>query len=257
MKPKTFVCFKCDFCNKVVEMEKAEFNGKLKRSVRKVLFCGLTCFYKFNNLGLEELVCPQCNLTFYKSKSQLNDLRSRLNRENFYCSPKCGAKNLELGRTSEVKIYSVGSPIHRFSKRISINLKTGCWIWDAHVNLGGYGQLTINKKPYLAHRFSYICFNGAIPEGMCVCHRCDVRNCVNPDHLFLGTNQDNTNDMLKKSRAGHQTGTFKIKLTQQKADEIRELRKQGLTLSQIAEKYDINHNTVSGVINNKSWRILE
>jgi HNH endonuclease len=76
---------------------------------------------------------------------------------------------------------------------------SGCWIW---IKAGqyGYGYMILNKKKIRAHRLSWIIHNGDIPEGLLVCHKCDVKCCVNPNHLFLGTGDDNMQDMIKKNR---------------------------------------------------------
>jgi hypothetical protein len=80
----------------------------------------------------------------------------------------------------------------------------GCWLMKPYKGCKGYAKVeeSINgqRKTYRAHRYSYQAFNGEIPKGLQVCHSCDVRNCVNPEHLWLGTNQDNVNDMVKKGR---------------------------------------------------------
>jgi len=86
-----------------------------------------------------------------------------------------------------------------FNKHVNRNID-GCWIWTAALNEHGYGVASINRKSILAHRLSYMIKHGDIPDGMFVCHSCDVRPCVNPDHLFVGSARDNSIDMVKKNR---------------------------------------------------------
>lgn len=77
---------------------------------------------------------------------------------------------------------------------------TGCWLWSAGYGAAGYGGARLNGRCEGAHRVAYILAVGPIPSGMSVCHRCDTRGCINPDHLFLGTVRDNLTDMRAKGR---------------------------------------------------------
>lgn len=88
----------------------------------------------------------------------------------------------------------------RFESKFIKGKGNECWLWQAAVIHNGYGQFTYKYKGIKAHRFSYELYKGEIPKGMLVCHSCDVRNCVNPDHLWLGTQKDNIQDMFKKGR---------------------------------------------------------
>jgi hypothetical protein len=93
----------------------------------------------------------------------------------------------------------------RFAKNVDFSGE--CWMWNGYRIKGRYGHFNAgNKKMLLAHRFSWVHFNGDIPEGLYVLHKCDVPYCVNPNHLFLGTQQDNMDDMVRKGRQGRTGG---------------------------------------------------
>lgn len=103
----------------------------------------------------------------------------------------------------------------RFDERWEPVPECGCWIWTSYEDSKGYGVLSVNRKALKAHRVAYELYVGPIPKGLFVCHRCDVglplgsgSLCVNPDHLFLGTQQDNMSDRVRKDRTRRGTLGF-------------------------------------------------
>jgi hypothetical protein len=150
----------------------------------------------------------------------------------------------------------------RFWAKVRIgDSKDSCWEWLGYKNPGGYGRIGIGKRSdghEIAHRVSWILHNGVIPEGMFVLHACDNRGCVNPHHLFLGTQADNVHDCQRKGRSagGSSKGSNNpnSKLTQQEVDEIRATYKSGVMYQyQLADLYGISQAQVSLIIRRESW----
>ena len=88
----------------------------------------------------------------------------------------------------------------KFESRIERIPESGCWIWTGLLTNSGYGKIGVGLKTVLAHRYSYYTFVKEIPENLYVLHKCDTKCCVNPSHLFLGTQSDNIKDMYAKGR---------------------------------------------------------
>ena len=121
-----------------------------------------------------------------------------------------------------------------------------CWEWQGYRNKKNYGVTRIggrNSKAFLAHRLSWTIHFGEIPHGMHVCHKCDNPPCVNPNHLFIGTNQDNIMDRVAKGRSSKwllnapRDKLPNTKIPTAKIPDMAEDRKNGMKLKDIAEKY--------------------
>lgn len=141
----------------------------------------------------------------------------------------------------------------------------GCWIFMGAINEAGYGIVGTGGRGQpndRAHRITYRHYCGPIPDGMFVCHACDTPACCNPYHLFLGTNQDNVNDMIRKGRNSkpprnpHVVGSVHpgAKLHESDIPEIRKLYSEGCTQKQIADKYGVVHQTISKILLGKRFK---
>lgn len=130
-----------------------------------------------------------------------------------------------------------------------------CWIWRGAVNqgAGGYGWFSLNGDATLAHRASWVLHNGPIPDGMHVLHRCDVRLCINPSHLFLGTNNDNVADKVAKGRTAHGEGHARNGLSAEKALAVRHATG---TVREIGRRLGVSASHVSAIRRGVYWRSL-
>ena len=143
----------------------------------------------------------------------------------------------------------------RFLSKFTIT--EGCWIWRGAPDCDGYGIITSGGKNILAHRFSYTFHIGPIPEGLLVCHKCDNRICVRPDHLFTGTVQDNNKDRDQKGRCrggghpGERCGHAKLK-----NQDIIEIRKSSATQKELAARFGVVQSCVHKIKRGLTWRHL-
>ena len=110
-----------------------------------------------------------------------------------------------------------------------------------------------------AHRASYLVFKGTIPDGFDVCHKCDNPSCINPEHLFLGTEMDNVHDMIRKGRRRHVRfeDCPTAKLTIPQVLEARRLRKNGASYYSMAKKYGVYRETMRQAVIGKTWKGLD
>jgi hypothetical protein len=125
-----------------------------------------------------------------------------------------------------------------------------CWLWTATKNSDGYGMLNADRKNQLAHRLSYEMAYGEIDPGMCVMHLCDVRACVNPEHLWLGSITENNRDCQEKGRRK----PVARKLNVAKVELIRRLVRKGETREAVAAKFGVSGRMVGKIVSREAWK---
>ena len=147
--------------------------------------------------------------------------------------------------------------MQQIMNNVIIHPRTRCWMWTAAINNKGYGLIhrRIQKDGRFAHRVSYKIFNGDIPDGMLVLHKCDTPRCVNPEHLSLGTQSDNIQDCSNKGRlvdnAGEKHGMAKLNSSQ-----VLEIRASDATNRMLGNKYGVNEATIRAIRNRIIWKHL-
>lgn len=146
----------------------------------------------------------------------------------------------------------------RLEKYIERDPNSGCWLWSGCVSVHGYGQISIRNRRTLAHRKVWEVRQGEIPPGLHLCHRCDTPACVNPSHMFLGTQADNVADMHGKGRAPSRRGVRagRAKLTEAQVREIRAMR-GGERAADTAARFGICTRQVHTIQSGQQWTHLD
>lgn len=167
---------------------------------------------------------------------------------NQFCSVRCG---------------NLARPRRPLSERFweKVERAEGCWLWMGAHGLHGHGQIYIGSVTNLtsAHRISWLLHHGPIPDGLSVLHRCDNPPCVNPEHLFLGTQKDNMQDAIEKGRfkflaPRRGPSNNKAKLTWTQVADIRSAYIGGVTLSQLSRDYSMARATLRRIVRGDGWR---
>lgn len=136
----------------------------------------------------------------------------------------------------------------------------GCWKWLSATIQNGYGVFYLNGKTEYAHRLAWEMKNGPIPAGKEICHSCDIKTCVNPRHMFLGTRQDNMQDAISKGRFCSGTKSHLHKLTDEQVIEIRRTYSRPSygksNAKELAAHYNINRGMIENIVAGRNWKHL-
>lgn len=147
-----------------------------------------------------------------------------------------------------------GTHTDHFYKYASVKSYDQCWIWCGTKRAKGYGSLIVHGRTQAAHRVSYRIHYGDFNTSLLVCHKCDVRLCVNPHHLFLGTYEDNNHDASVKGRTAVGEKSGRAKLTWVKVREIRKrFAEEEISMSELGRQFGVHPSVVRVIIHKKCW----
>lgn len=195
--------------------------------------------------------CPQCGTSF-----SVPSLRFRQR----YCTRSCAAKAKNAKRFPSTE--------ERFWGKVDKSTTPdGCWPWTGGCFAQGYGQFTVNTRPVKAHRYAWLITNGSISDNLFVCRHCDNPRCCRPDHLFLGTAKDNTQDSIRKGRAfiGRRGASQHLdryrrgeenanaKLTTRDVLKIRQLEGKN-TSTELAAQFNVSNALICAILKRRAWR---
>lgn len=190
--------------------------GRPKQEVADEVGVDITSINKkIKKLGLKLDVCPYCGATFHSHSGAVR-----------YCSTKCYLyRQIKFGKNDE------------------------CWICNTENTVNGYPRVSVKAKHFLAHRLMWEIHNGKIKGGLFVCHTCDNRRCVNPSHLFLGTQKDNMSDCSKKGRI--KTSSKRTRISEKDRQFIIKNYKRGdeeFGSAALSERFDVHISTVTRIL---------
>ena len=203
---------------------------------------------------MKKKVCKRCDVL-----KPLDAFLKKTNHKKILCKDKTRdvCKQCSIGidwkyATDEQKLEKIRQTFEKYV------IRNGdyCWKWKGCITTNGYAAISVYRDKRNAHRISWLIHNGKIPIGKYVCHKCDNKECTNPDHLFIGTNRDNQQDLVRKGKNNNLRGNRApwSKLTEKQVREIYKLFYESITLDKIAKIYKVSRATISHIKNGKSWK---
>lgn len=219
--------------------------SKVRKGAGK--FCSRACGYQYRSDAARahpqtsqvERTCEECGGTFLAHACYVRKGGAR------FCTRQCSAA-------------AKREPLEeRFWKRV--DRSSDCWEWTGPLMWNGYGTMPVKAangwRPVPAHRVAWGITHGSIPDGLHVCHHCDNRRCVRPDHLFLGTQQDNLTDMVVKGRSSAGERNGQSKLTWDQVREARRLRaEEGIPVDTLAARFGVAKYPMWALLNGRTWK---
>lgn len=166
-------------------------------------------------------------------------------------SNSCGCLKKDMLIDNKYKYNS--NPIEKRLDKY-IDKSSGAWMWIGALSTNGYGKISYKGEHWTAHRLIYTLFIGDIHEGLCVCHKNDIKLDVTPSNLFLGTNQENTQDMVNKGRQARGENHGMAKLNEKDVIEIRESFKNGISAIDLINKFNMDKSVIYDIINGNIWK---
>jgi len=240
----------CSKCNR-------DFQPKFWASTRRMpKYCSRQCMaLAFSKYPIIK-ICQGCNKEFkYYGGSKGKVCSLRCIKGNSDALKKYYESN---PRKSFWKNATPSEKLDRYKQLFedSVIKSEGCWGWKNYSNISGSGRIGVRGNFLSAYRASWLIYRGEIPKGLLVLHKCHNRVCSNPDHLYLGTHKDNTQDMLRAGRGNRSRKKAKsAKLDREKALEIKKLLKdRSLSQYEIAKRFTVSRSTILDILRGKSWK---
>ena len=185
----------------------------------------------------------QCRSCFTKKNADKERLRKGVVKHPCeICSVMCYRKYVRIFCSDKCKFLGY------------IKKTDSCWFWLGRKDDDGYGEIGLNGKILRAHRYAYELFKGEIDPELLMLHTCDKRDCVNPDHLFMGTADDNAKDMVKKDRQRRGSSVGTSKLIEDEVLIIKSLIKNGLSDRSIAPMFFVSECTIRWIRKGVTWK---
>lgn len=209
------------------------------------IYCSLTCRSSIRKTLPVERICKHCSKQF-TLPSWIARRADRIG-EGQFCSHSCASR------------HQLSDPQERFWQQVKkVKGEKSCWLWAGDTSPDGYGKFSLFRDEkwhsLRSHRYVYEITYGTIPVDLLVLHECDNPICVRPDHLFLGTQQDNIADKVTKRRQARGEKMATAKLTASQVQMIRSGARMGLTLTEIAKVYRVSIETISAICRYRTWK---